>query len=454
MSTATITEVRQVGLAVENTRGTLASSVAKYMSLTKDSNIDFTTKLLPDPALRGYSARFASFAGAQIGKGPFKTPVRASDIVYFMKMLLGVPSASVEQASFVVSTGINDTLDFIATATQYHATVAGGTYLAGQTQADTGSLCQLLYAAITGAEGSGTYTVHFSRTTGLFTITKSTGTFSLLLSSGTNAAKSIGKLLGFATPLTDQTGADTYSGTVVQNPPFKHSWSQSSIAQLPSYSLFINRGFTDASNNTVKAYNNGCIAKLKISGKDDSPLEGEADLLAQLEATSAISWTPSYVESPVLMFSGSTVKVAGSASAVPNVNEWSVELDPGVVPFRPLSQQQYPYDFLARGPFMAKGDMKVYFMTEAERVKFINDSLTSLEFINTGSIINPTGGAAVLNTLELLLQNVEYEAFPFGDEGGFLGANVKYNAPGAFSAGAFVPVVTAYVINNLAPASW
>ena len=197
MSVATITEIRQLALASEgSSRGTLAAAAARYLSATKDSNIDFTTKLLPDPALRGYNAAFASFAGAQEGKGPFKSPVRTSSICELMKMLMGAPTASVEQASFVVTTGVNDTLDFIATATQYHATVAGGTYVAGQTQADTGSLCQLLYAAITGAEGSGTYTVHYTRSTGLFTITKSTGTFSLLLATGTNAAKSIGGLLG------------------------------------------------------------------------------------------------------------------------------------------------------------------------------------------------------------------------------------------------------------------
>jgi hypothetical protein len=366
-----------------------------------------------------------------------------------MKMLLGSPSASVEQASFVVTTGANDTLDFIGASTTYAATVAAGTYVAGQTQADTGSLCQLLYAAMHTADSS-VNSVSYSRSTGLFTMTRSTGTFSLLLASGTNHSKSIGVLLGFAATLaalTDQTSADTYTTAIQQTPPFKYTFAQGQIAQLPSYSFFINRGFTDISGNTIKGYNLGQVAKLKFSGKDDAPVEMEASLMAQLEATSAISWSPNYFESPVLMFSGTTVKVAGAASAVPNVPEWSIEMDPGLKAYRPLSQQQYPYDFLAPGPFKASGDMVVYFMTEVERNKFINDTLTSLEFLCQGAL---TGGGTVKDTLDIVLPNVEYDAYPLADEGGYLGAKVKYKAVGAFS-GSYTPLATIYVISRTPP---
>jgi hypothetical protein len=451
MSVATITEIRQLALASEGgSRGTLAAAASRYLSATKDSNIDFTTKLLADPALRGYNAQFASFAGAQEGKGPFKTPVRTSSICEMMKMLLGSPTASVEQASFVVTLNVNDTIDWIGAVTTYAASVAAGTYLAGQTQADAGTLCALLYTAMHTQDAtiSG---VSYTRSTGLFTITRTSGIFTLLLASGTNHAKSIGVLLGFAATLAalvDLTSADTYTTTIQQTPPFKYTFVQSQIAQLPSYSFFINRGFTDASGNTVKGYNLGQVAKMKFSGKDDAPVEMEASLMAQLEATSAISWTPNYFESPVLMFNGTTVKVAGAASAVPNVPEWSIDLDPGLKAYRPLSQQQYPFDFLAPGPFKASGDMQVYFMTEAERNKFINDTLTSLEFLCTGAL---TGGGTVKDTLDISLPNVEYDAYPFGDEGSYLGAKVKYKAVGAFSAGSFVPLVTAYVISRTPP---
>jgi hypothetical protein len=152
-----------------------------------------------------------------------------------------------------------------------------------------------------------------------------------------------------------------------------------------------------------------------------------------------------YAESPVLMFSGTTVKVAGAVPSVPNIPEWSADMQPGLYAYRPLSTFQYPQDFLGKGPFMASGDMTVYFMDEAERAKFIADTLTSLEFINAGSVV---GGGTVKHTLELNYPNVEYSAFPFQDVNGFLGAKVKWKAVGAVAAGAFVPLATAYLIND------
>ena len=335
MSTvATPVELRQFGIALETTRGTVAAAPTRFLSALKDSNLDFATKLLKDPALRGYNAAFPSFAGAQEAKGPFKSPARASSLNELLKMALGAPTTTEPQVG----------------AWQH-------VYTQGQ-----------------------------------------------------------------------------------PNPP-----------QLPSYTFFINRQFADASGNKVKAYNLGSLTKLKFSGKDDSPVEVEASLMAQQEATYAGAWTPVYAESPALMFSQTVVKVAGAAAAVPNVKEWSVEIDPGVKPFRPLSSAQYPSDFLAAGPYMVKGDMTIYFMTEAERNKFITDTMTSLEFITTGGAV----GATVANyTLDLLMPNVEYDAYPFGDEDGFLGAKVKWNAPGQITAGAYVPIITATVINANAPGSF
>jgi hypothetical protein len=447
MTVATPTEKRQIGLCVEAVRGTVPAAPTKFLSLTKDSNIDFTRKLLPDPALRGYGTNFASLAGAQEGKGPFKAPVRASDIVYFLKMLLGAPTASVEQTSYVISTGVNDSIDFNIGAGALHATVAAGTYAAGQTQADAATLCKAIYDAIVAAEAVGVYTVSYTRVTGLFTITRSAGTFQILWNTGVNKATGIASLIGFSTAA-DSTGALTYSSSSAVWTAWKHTFAQSLITQLPSYSFFINRGMNDLSGNPTKSYNLGTIAKLKISGKDDSPVDWEASLMAQQEVTYGGAWTPTYLETPVLMFSGTTVKIAGAVPTVPNIGEWSVDMEPGIKGYRPLSQQAYPYDFLAAGPFKLTGDMMVYFMDETERAKFLADTLTTLEFSCVGAVIN---NGAIKNTLDISLPNVQYDSFPFGDEGGFLGAKVKYNANGAYTAGAYVPIVTAFVITTVPP---
>ena len=446
MPTAISIEQRQLAVALEGTRGTVPASPTKFFSLTKDSDINSALKLLSDPALRGYNSRGASFPGPISSKGPFKTPVRASDIYYWLKMALGAP-ASTEVASFTVTTGVNDTIDFIVTATQYHATLAAGTFAAGLnsgTDANT-TLCYKIVAALNAAE-AGTYTCTFAPSTGLFTITKSTGTFSLLWNSGTNTAKSLGPLIGFPTSA-DSTGADTYVASVAVNPPYSHVFTQGQYIQLPSAAFYIYRALTATSSYTVKQYPIGSVEKLKISSTNEGPLEMDATVVAQTEADYTGAWSPTYAaESGVLMFNQTTVKIAGATPSVPYTKNWSLELDPGLKEFRPLSTFQYPQDILAAGPFMAKGDAEFYFMSDTERLKFIADTLTSLEFKTVGAIINAAGGATVKNSLDLLLSNVEYEAYPYGEADGFLAAKAKFNAPSVGGSAVVVATLTCTVV--------
>ena len=432
-------EVRQIGFAKEGTRATAESVPTSFISLTKDSEIEFATKLIEDPALRGVNARFPSFAGPQDAKGALKTPARAQNIGEFLQMILGSP-VSTEQASFVVTTGVNDTMDFDIGAGALSFTLAAGTYLAGQTQADAGSLCALLYAGFHGADAVSTYTVSYSRSTGLFTITSNAATFDLKFLTGSHTAKTVAPLIGFA--VADKTGAQTYTGTVVQTPPFKHVFTSGQVTQLPSYTFFIDRGAFNAGAKDIKQYNLGSLSKLKFNSSFDTPVELEGTVMAQKEAAYGGAWTPVFHESPVLMFNNSTVKLAGSASAVPNVKSWSCELDPKLVEYRPLSQQQYAYDFLAAGPYDAQGDMVVYFMDEVERAKFLAATQSSLEILIEGSVV---AGGTVKYTLDLLLPSIEYEAFPFKDQDGFLGAAVKWRA--RYSTGSAF-VAQCYFINS------
>lgn len=443
---ATITEIRQLALASEGTRGTLAAAPSRFLSADKDSNLDYTRKVLPDPALRGYAAQFPGFAGMTGAKGMFKSPVRVTNVCEMLKMLLGAPT-SVEQASFVVTTGVNDAIDFKeGSGLELHATIAAGTYPMGASSADAGSLCAAIRTAMDGATGATlTYTVTYVASTRKLTITASSSTVTLLFATGTNHTTSAASLLGFTAADTSAALAVTSDGTTAHS-VWKHTFTQGQTIQLPSYSFFINRGFTDASGNKVKAYNLGQVEKIKFSGKDDATVDIEASLLAQQEATSAVAWSPSFVESDALLFSGTTVKMAGSAPSVPNVTEWSIDLDAGLKPYRPLSQAAYPQDFLAAGPFKGSGDMTVYFMDEVERQKFLNKTLTSLEFLCEGPV---AAGGTAKQTLDISLPAVDYEAYPFGDIGGYLGAKVKYSARGSIVAGAFVPLATVYVISTV-----
>lgn len=435
MTVANPTEIRQWGFAKETVRGTAEAAPTDFISVTKDSEVAHALKLIEDPALRGVNARYPSFAGMLETNGVLKTPFRAQNHGQFLHMLFGTPTSDVEQASFVVTASSNDRIDFNIGASNLVATIAAGTYIAGTNQATAASLCKAVYDAIVAAEAVGTYTVSYSTATGLFTIARSSGTFQMLFLTGPNTARTIAALLGYA--VVDKTGSTSYAGTVVQTPPFKHLFTQAGVIQPPSYTLFASRG----SNVTKKQYNLGSAAKLKFTGIAEGPVELEAAVMAQFEATYGGSWSPTYTESPVLMFNNTTVKFAGSAPSVPNVQSWSLEIGNGMKAYRPLSQQQYPQDYLAAGPFEAMGDMIVYFHDETERAKFLAATQTSLEFLIAGSVV---AGGTVKYTLDILLPSVEYEAFAFGDENGFLGAKVKFRA--RYSTGS-AALAICYVIN-------
>lgn len=316
MGTPTSIEVRRFGLAKETTRGTAVTPAAVWMAVDKDSEIDFTTKLIEDPALRGVNARFPAIAGPQMAQGHIKAPVRAQNIGEFLRMAIGAPSSA-------------------------------------------------------------------------------------------------------------QQGVTT---------AYKHTFTPASTIQLPSYTFHLDRGLS------VKKYNLGVVSKLKFSGAAEGLVLMDAEVMAQNEASGDIG-TPTYAEAGQLEFFHTTVKFAGSAPSTPIVKSWSVELDPGVIPFRPLNQTQYPADFLARGPYKVSGDMVLYFEDETERAKFIAATNTTLEFVIDGANI----ASSYDYMLDILCSQVRYKAFPFGDEDGLLGAKVKWEAYYDTSTSAIAVV---YIINT------
>lgn len=416
MSVATSIEIRQFALAKESVRGTVPAAPAYFYGFDKGDEIDYKRSLLEDPAKRGVNAIYPPTPGSEEGTGKLKIPCRASSIGEFLQMLIGNP-VSTEQASFTVVLNTNDTIDWVYNVnTVGTCVIAPGTYLPGTTHADAGSLCALIYAGMHGVDAAITE-VAYSHTTGLFTITRSGTVLSLTFLSGTNNAKTIAPLIGFAKA--DQTGAAFYTGTIAVMSPTSHVFTPGTGIQLPSYGFYINRGLSK------KQYGLGVTSKVVFSGDNHGHIMMEADLLAQSEAAYSGAWTPSYSESPILEFYDSTVKVAGSAPATPNVKSWTVTIENGMKPFNPMSQQAYPQDFLAAGPMKASGSMVIYFMDETERAKFIAGSTTSLEFsVASSQMVN----GAKPWSLDLMLDDCRYKAFPFGDEDGYLGAKVSFEA--------------------------
>ena len=149
-----------------------------------------------------------------------------------------------ETASFIVSTGVNDTIDFVCAAGTKAATVSAGTFPIGLNSGTdaSGTLCYKIAAAMAVADSAHVYTAVFNPATNGVTIStnQATGTFSLLFLSGTNNAKTMAPLLGYTK--TDETGAYTYTAQGAVVAVGSHLFSRIASASLPTYSWWQKTG--------------------------------------------------------------------------------------------------------------------------------------------------------------------------------------------------------------------
>jgi hypothetical protein len=117
-----------------------------------------------------------------------------------------------------ITAGANDTIDVhcsFPSSLDWTVTIAPGTYYSPTTF--LAAVQAALATIVVGDDGPG-FTVTFSTSTGIVTITAATGTFSLKFSTGTNAAISPRDLLGFGT--VDTTTGSSASGTLQH----QHGW--------------------------------------------------------------------------------------------------------------------------------------------------------------------------------------------------------------------------------------
>ena len=149
--------------------------------------------------------------------GDIEFEMRYEGMELLLKQAMG-NVVTAEVASFIV-TATNKFIDFDIGAGAILATVTEGTYVAGLTQADVGSLCKAIYDALVVADGVGVYTVSFSASTKKFTITKSIGTLSILWKTGAHGSDlldtHIGTLIGFSDTANDTGSLSYVSDTAV-----------------------------------------------------------------------------------------------------------------------------------------------------------------------------------------------------------------------------------------------
>lgn len=403
------TAAQRFGLAKESVRGIAETTPTKWYQTRGIPDLSFDLKLLDDKGIRGVAAKYPSIEGIKVGEGKVPLYFDAQMLGEFSYSLLGAKSSA--EATTITISASNNKLDFNIGAGTLTATIPSLTYAIGATQADSGTLCKAIKDAITSAEAVGTYTVTYSRTTRLFTITRSTGTFQMVFLSGTNNAVSIDTTLGYTH--TDHTGALTYASETTVQYAFNHTFSQSGIIQPPAYTFFQDRSLN------VMKYNRGCVKSISLKGGVDNLVECDVDVLYQNEASGSIG-SPSFPTQKYLSFQHVDFKIAGSSNT--NVEEWSLKIDNGARAHRTQILSQQLQDILAPEPIMIDGDFSIFFDSTTERDKFLANTAVAIRILAQGAtIVGSTKWTTDINIYE-----AHYKAHPYGEKNGLLAAKASF----------------------------
>ena len=199
-----------------------------------------------------------------------------------LKVAMGTVS-SAEVASFTVTNGSNDSIDFTEDGGgEVTADLTAGTYVAGASSAVAGSLCALIKTQMEAVNGASTYTVTYSPTTKKFTITKSSGVFVIKWATGTNTATSARSVLGFTNADTSSAIAQTSDSTVAS------VWDHT-FTLLDAITYGLSAGITTQvklADGKVYDILDGVIDVLKLAFKPNQELWIDAEIEARKTADS------------------------------------------------------------------------------------------------------------------------------------------------------------------------
>ena len=213
-------KLSHMGIAKEVDFGTAVAAV-DYVKFSSES-LSLKIDELIDASIQAGQDEPPSYEGLGTVAGSTVHEVHPIALGHFMRSWFGQP-ASTAQISFTVS-ATNKYIDFNIGAAELVATLATGTYEAGATEADAGTLCHIIHDAIVAAEAVGSYTVTYSTVTNKFTITRTAGALSILWKTGTHGSDGlhthVGSLIGFGD--TDSTGGLTYTSATAVPGVYQH----------------------------------------------------------------------------------------------------------------------------------------------------------------------------------------------------------------------------------------
>ena len=406
-------EVQQFGLKKEENRGVAELAPAKWYPTRGKAVFDFKPELIENPSVMGLQVKTAPIRTVDKGEGKVPIFFDPDTIGEFLYSCLGGVS-SAEQSTVTISAA-NKFLDFDIGSTELVATIAETSYPIGLTQATAGSLCKAIYDAIHSTEGTGTYTVVYSRTAKKIVIARTAGTFNILWKTGTHGLDgtktSIGGTIGYSNAGND-TGALTYTADTIIEYVFKHAFTVSGL-QKQSYTMFLDRDLS------VKAYNLCCVKKLALKGSVDGLVEIDSDIIFSAETSGDIG-TPSYPTAKYLGCQNVDFKIATTSDT--NVKDWDLNLDNSAISHRTLTQSRNIGDVVCGSFFKIEGGFTIYFVNETERAKFLANTAVALEIIGSGETI--TG--SFKNKIDINIYEAHYTAYPFGEDSGLLAAKVTF----------------------------
>ncbi|MBI2069456.1 MAG: hypothetical protein HYT79_02560 [Elusimicrobia bacterium] len=197
---------------------------------------------------------------------------------------------------------------------------------------------------------------------------------------------------------------------------FKHVFKpENTKTQFPSFTFFVDRSLS------VKRYPLIVFKKLALSGTVDGKAQVAADVLFKTEE-SASAFTATFGTPKPLMFFQTEIKLDGVLNQ--DVRSWNLSLDNVSRAHRTLSQSRDVKDIVSTGRFVIEGGYEIFFETEANRQKFLDNLPQALDIVLTGDIIEDT----LKNKLELSIPKAKYTAYPLGAIEGLLGAAVTFQA--------------------------
>jgi len=171
-----------------------------------------------------------------------------------------------------------------------------------------------------------------------------------------------------------------------------------------------------------KRYPLTVVKSIAFTGPVDGKVSASISVISKTEETTTIGLTPNFGIWKPFMFNQTQIKV--NDVVVNNVKEWSLTIDNGAIGLRTLVGIQDIVDVIANAKLSVSGGFTVYFENEDERNKFLANNPTSIEIIMTGEEIE----AGYNHQLRIVLPNVRYTAYPFGNVDGLLGSSVAFNS--------------------------